>query len=91
MKVWWTAPLGVRWALVCGCMRASLRWCLVLTSWSHGFRRYKSPEEIIDTFYPLRLEFYSKRKAYMLQQLTEAWSKLDNKMRFISMVRQRHG
>ena len=48
--------------------------------------KYSSAEEIISDFYELRLEYYGLRKAHLLEQLTEAWSKLDNKMRFISMV-----
>ncbi len=30
-------------------------------------RRFGSPEEIIEAFAPLRLEFYHKRKAHLLQ------------------------
>ena len=30
-------------------------------------RRFGSPEEIIDAFAPLRLEYYHKRKAHLLQ------------------------
>ena len=32
-------------------------------------RRFSSPEEVIDAFAPLRLEFYHKRKAHLLQVL----------------------
>ena len=30
-------------------------------------RRFGSPEEIIEAFAPLRLEYYHKRKAHLLQ------------------------
>ena len=30
-------------------------------------RRFGSPEEVIEAFAPLRLEFYHKRKAHLLQ------------------------
>ena len=35
-------------------------------------RRFGSPEEIIEAFAPLRLEFYHKRKAHLLQVRTTA-------------------
>ncbi|KAG0249676.1 DNA topoisomerase 2 [Actinomortierella ambigua] len=49
-------------------------------------KKYASPEEIIQDFYDVRLEFYRKRKEYMTDILTREWTRLDNKVRFILMI-----
>jgi len=49
-------------------------------------KKYGSPEEILNEFYPLRLKYYEKRKQYLVDTLTKEWSKLDNKVRFILAV-----
>ncbi|KAG0227897.1 DNA topoisomerase 2 [Actinomortierella wolfii] len=49
-------------------------------------KKYSSPEEIIQDFYDVRLEFYRKRKEYMTDILTREWTRLDNKVRFILMI-----
>ena len=49
-------------------------------------KRYSSAEEILEEFYHLRLEYYQKRKLYLSDVLTQAWTKLDNKVRFIREV-----
>lgn len=49
-------------------------------------RKYETPEEIIAEFYELRLVLYQKRKAHLTDQLTEQWTKLDNRVRFIKAV-----
>ena len=46
-------------------------------------RHYKRPEDIIDEFIPIRLEFYKKRKTYLLKQLERIVKVLHNKARFI--------
>ena len=48
--------------------------------------RYNTPEEIITEFCDKRLEFYQKRKDYMLKDEEEQMKRLDNKVRFILMV-----
>ena len=49
-------------------------------------QRHETPEAILEHFYALRLSFYEKRKLHLSEQLTHAWSKLDNRMRFVLAV-----
>ncbi|KAF9977382.1 DNA topoisomerase 2 [Actinomortierella ambigua] len=49
-------------------------------------KKYGSPEEIIQDFYDVRLEYYRKRKEYLTDILTREWTRLDNKVRFILMI-----
>lgn len=49
-------------------------------------RRYSSPVSILEDFYHLRLEYYGKRKEWLVQQLTSEWSRLDNRVRFIMEI-----
>ena len=37
-------------------------------------------------FYSLRLALYNKRKLHLSEMLTQDWSKLDNKLRFVLAV-----
>ncbi|EJW02059.1 hypothetical protein EDEG_03483 [Edhazardia aedis USNM 41457] len=54
---------------------------------SKGFiKKYSSPSEIINEFYHIRLQFYSKRKEYLLKCLYEDLKKLENKVRFIKEI-----
>jgi len=48
--------------------------------------KYASPEEILDAFYEIRLEFYSKRKALLLDNLRHEQLLLSNKARFVEEV-----
>ncbi|KAL6523252.1 DNA topoisomerase 2 [Orobanche gracilis] len=48
--------------------------------------KYSSPEKIIEEFCDLRLEFYEKRKKFMLTMLEKELLKLENKVRFIKEV-----
>lgn len=59
-----------------------------MVCFDHNFsiRKYSSPEEILEEFYELRLGFYQKRKEYLTEKLTTEWSKLDNKVRFITEI-----
>ncbi|KAJ7071601.1 type II DNA topoisomerase [Mycena amicta] len=41
-------------------------------------KKYKSPEEILEDFYPMRLAYYQKRKS--------AFEKLTNQARFVQMI-----
>lgn len=45
--------------------------------------QYKSAEEIIDAFYPVRLSLYEARKESILQDLGNVCKKLSNQARFI--------
>ncbi|KAG8998298.1 DNA topoisomerase 2 [Tulasnella sp. 427] len=49
-------------------------------------RKYSSPEEILEDFFPLRLQFYQKRKEYLCNQLRDQWDKLTNQARFVQMI-----
>lgn len=56
---------------------------------SHGIiHKFENTVEIMDDFYRIRLQFYIKRKDYLLNKLTNEWEKLDNKVRFIQAVIQ---
>ncbi|RKP39288.1 DNA topoisomerase [Dimargaris cristalligena] len=50
---------------------------------NHRIKKYEAPEEIIHEFYDLRLQFYQKRKEWMIDQLTQDYVRLDNRVRFI--------
>ncbi|XP_077227115.1 DNA topoisomerase 2-like [Tasmannia lanceolata] len=46
-------------------------------------KKYDYPEQILEEFFPLRLEFYAKRKKVLLDNLESEMLKMDNKVRFI--------
>ncbi|KAG9100840.1 DNA topoisomerase 2 [Ceratobasidium sp. UAMH 11750] len=49
-------------------------------------KKYKSPEEILEDFYPLRLSYYQKRKQHMCDELERQFEKLSNQARFVHMI-----
>lgn len=49
-------------------------------------RQWESANAILDEFYTLRLQYYDKRKEYLVDTLREEWKRLDNKVRFILAV-----
>ena len=49
-------------------------------------KKYSSPHEIIDDFYEVRLEYYTKRKIHMIKSIKSDLLKLTNEERFILMV-----
>ncbi|KAI7907288.1 DNA topoisomerase [Cokeromyces recurvatus] len=49
-------------------------------------KKYESPEEILKDFYELRLEYYVKRKEYLIEALKDEYERLDNKAKFIDLV-----
>ncbi|TPX44377.1 hypothetical protein SeLEV6574_g04534 [Synchytrium endobioticum] len=49
-------------------------------------RKYESAEEVLQDFYPRRLQYYAKRKDFVLGQLTEEWKRLDNRVRFVKEI-----
>ncbi|XP_068651823.1 DNA topoisomerase 2-like [Aristolochia californica] len=51
-------------------------------------KKYDNPEQILEEFVPLRLEYYVKRKKAMLENLELDFLKVDNKVRFILGVVQ---
>ncbi|XP_057870528.2 DNA topoisomerase 2 [Cryptomeria japonica] len=48
-----------------------------------AIQKYETPEQILECFYHIRLEFYVKRKRVLLDNLQIELLKLDNKVRFI--------
>lgn len=46
-------------------------------------KKYSTAEQILTDFFEIRLTFYQKRKDYLADKLTEEWTRLDNKVRFI--------
>ncbi|KAF9333109.1 DNA topoisomerase 2, partial [Linnemannia elongata] len=49
-------------------------------------KKYNSTEEIVQEFYDLRLQYYRRRKDYLIDVYTKQWTRLDNKVRFILMI-----
>ncbi|EIN13330.1 type II DNA topoisomerase [Punctularia strigosozonata HHB-11173 SS5] len=49
-------------------------------------RKYNTPEEIIEEFYPMRLAYYQKRKDFMANELQLQFEKLSNQARFVQMI-----
>ncbi|KAJ7226116.1 DNA topoisomerase II, partial [Mycena pura] len=49
-------------------------------------KKYNSPEEIIEDFYPVRLAFYQKRKDHLASELQHISEKLTNQARFVKMI-----
>ncbi|XP_059651852.1 DNA topoisomerase 2-like isoform X2 [Cornus florida] len=48
-------------------------------------KKYDSPHQILQEFYPLRLDFYKKRKKSMLENLELELLKLQNQVRYITL------
>ncbi|TKY49610.1 DNA topoisomerase 2 [Spatholobus suberectus] len=46
-------------------------------------KKYDNPEQILEEFFPLRLEYYERRKKHILNNLERLLLVLDNKVRFI--------
>ena len=59
---------------------------MVLFSPEGKLKKYNSVEEILETFYDLRLKYYHIRKDYMISVLKKEVATLSNKARFIKMV-----
>ncbi|KAJ7585672.1 DNA topoisomerase II [Mycena floridula] len=49
-------------------------------------KKYDSPEEILEDFYPMRLAYYQKRKDYMAGEIQLALDRLTNQARFVKMI-----
>ncbi|CAG2164860.1 unnamed protein product [Oppiella nova] len=56
---------------------------MVLFDHNGCLKRYETPEEIIREYFPVRLEFYVKRKAYYEGKLEAEALKLENQAKFI--------
>jgi len=49
-------------------------------------KKYNSTNDIINDFYEIRLDYYSKRRKHYLQLYAEQFKYLSNKMKFIKLV-----
>ncbi|PWN44138.1 putative DNA topoisomerase II [Ceraceosorus guamensis] len=49
-------------------------------------KKYATPEEILEDFYLLRLQYYHKRKEYLVEELKNAFERLSNQARFVQMI-----
>jgi len=49
-------------------------------------KKYNTPEEIVDEYYPVRIEYYQKRKTYLLDALRKELLVLSNRARYISEI-----
>ena len=59
---------------------------MVMFNTQGTLKRYETAEQILEEFYPVRLELYSKRKAHMLTLLRNDLVLLSNRVRFIDAV-----
>ncbi len=49
-------------------------------------KKYESPENIIEEFYTVRLEYYVKRKEATVAQIQRVLKRLENKLRFLELI-----
>jgi DNA topoisomerase-2 len=49
-------------------------------------KKYNTPEEIVDDYYPVRIEYYQKRKTYLLDTLRKELLVLSNRARYIGEI-----
>jgi DNA topoisomerase-2 len=49
-------------------------------------KKYATPEDVVDDFYDVRLDYYHRRKAFLVNELTNQHDKLSNQARFIQMI-----
>ncbi|KAG2023227.1 DNA topoisomerase II [Coprinopsis cinerea AmutBmut pab1-1] len=59
---------------------------MILFDFEGKIKKYETPEEILKDFYPMRLAYYQKRKDYQALELSTAYDKLNNQIRFIEMI-----
>eukprot|EP00698_Gefionella_okellyi_P000094 TRINITY_DN1007_c0_g1_i3.p1 TRINITY_DN1007_c0_g1~~TRINITY_DN1007_c0_g1_i3.p1 ORF type:complete len:1456 (-),score=395.08 TRINITY_DN1007_c0_g1_i3:700-4800(-) len=59
---------------------------MVLFEPNGRIRKYASTSEIIDEFYDIRMQHYHDRKKFQVEKATEELRRLENKVRFVTMV-----
>jgi DNA topoisomerase-2 len=59
---------------------------MVLFDQQGKIKKYSTPEEILDDFYLLRFEYYSKRKEHLVEELKMQYERLSNQARFVQMI-----
>ncbi|XP_058099969.1 DNA topoisomerase 2-like [Magnolia sinica] len=78
----WPCSVSVR-SLICSSCSVSVRSLICSFDVRGVIKKYDSPEQILEEFFHLRLEFYVKRKKVMLDNLKIKLLRLSNKVRFI--------
>ena len=58
---------------------------MVLFDSNNKIKKYNNVEEIFDEFYKVRLEYYEKRKKYLLHKIGYTLEKNENKKKFITL------
>jgi DNA topoisomerase II len=53
---------------------------------NYKLKKFNSPEDIIDYFYDIRMNFYDKRKSYLIEKLDKEKSYIYNRIKFIRYV-----
>ncbi|CAK64327.1 unnamed protein product (macronuclear) [Paramecium tetraurelia] len=59
---------------------------MVLFDSNNKIKKYECVSDIMEEFYQVRLQFYHKRKEYLVSKLDREVQLLDNKLKFIKMV-----
>ncbi|KAJ2913034.1 hypothetical protein MD484_g7391, partial [Candolleomyces efflorescens] len=59
---------------------------MMLFDFEGKIKKYDSPEEVIEEFFPMRLAYYQKRKDFLAGEIETALNKLQNQIRFIQMI-----
>ncbi len=59
---------------------------MYLVNENYKIIKFDSPEEIIDYYYKIRLDYYNKRKEYIINKIEEEITVLINKMKFIKNI-----
>ncbi|XP_058096264.1 DNA topoisomerase 2-like [Magnolia sinica] len=78
----WPCSVSER-SLICSSCSVSVRSLICSFDVRGVIKKYDSPEQILEEFFHLRLEFYVKRKKVMLDNLEIKLLRLSNKVRFI--------
>ncbi|KAH6917161.1 DNA topoisomerase II [Coprinopsis sp. MPI-PUGE-AT-0042] len=59
---------------------------MILFDFEGKIKKYDTPEEILEDFFPARLAYYQKRKDYQANEIETAYDKINNQIRFIEMI-----
>ncbi|KAH9037042.1 DNA topoisomerase [Lactarius hengduanensis] len=59
---------------------------MICFDFENKIKKYGSPEEMIEEFYPKRLTYYQKRKDFLANELQLQFEKLSNQARFVQMI-----
>ncbi|KIM84751.1 hypothetical protein PILCRDRAFT_780689 [Piloderma croceum F 1598] len=59
---------------------------MICFDFDNKIKKYASPEEILEEFYPIRLAYYQKRKDFLAGELQDQLEKFTNQARFVKMI-----